>query len=449
MNGTIDISNKTIIVFGLGITGVSSVKALRNLGAKVVVYDSKKDVKYRETIAQLSEFSISEINAIEDIIWDEIDLVLKSPGIRLDQELIVKALENNVEVLSDIELAYRIWPSINLIAITGTNGKTTTTFLVNHLIGTAGHKSKVVGNIGVGILDEVINNGLDTIYVLEVSSFQLASSPTLRAKYAAILNITPDHIDWHGSFEEYKNCKLRLTENQREDDLIILNEDDSYFSEISNSTKAKVRGISSINLVNEGSYCLGDNIYRDGKIISIKRSDLNLVGDHNTQNLLFAIELAMAFGLSEVDIREGIKSFHAIEHRIEPVKSINGVMYYNDSKGTNVDSTVKAIGGFDNPIILIAGGYDKKASYDDLFKGVTNIKEVILLGQTKFDIEKVAKKYNMKTLIVEDLDEAVRIAYDISKQADVVLFSPACASWGMYKNYEERGRHFKELVNKL
>lgn len=186
MNGTIDISNKTIIVFGLGITGVSSVKALRNLGAKVVVYDSKKDVKYRETIAQLSEFSISEINAIEDIIWNEIDLVLKSPGIRLDQELIVKALENNVEVLSDIELAYRIWPSINLIAITGTNGKTTTTFLVNHLIGTAGHKSKVVGNIGVGILDEVINNGLDTIYVLEVSSFQLASSPTLRAKYAAI-----------------------------------------------------------------------------------------------------------------------------------------------------------------------------------------------------------------------------------------------------------------------
>ena len=444
-----DVKNKNIIVFGLGVTGISSVKALSALGANVYIYDANKNEKYHKTIEELSDSKVSAINDLLDIDWKNIDLVLKSPGIRLDQELIISALENNIEVISDIELAYRIWPNISMIGITGTNGKTTTTSLVSHILSCSGTKSKVVGNIGVGILDEVLTNGLDTTFVLEVSSFQLASSPNLKTKYAAILNISPDHIDWHGSFEEYKKCKIRLTSNQTKDDVIVLNNDDSYFSEICENTVAKIRRISSINAVNEGSYCLEDNIYRDGQIISIKRSDLKLVGDHNTQNLLFAIELAMAFGRSEDDISNGVKTFKPIEHRIEPVKVVNGAMYYNDSKGTNVDSTVKAIGGFKEPIILIAGGYDKKATYDDLFDGVKNLKEVILFGQRKFDIEATAKKYGIQTLIVDDLEQAVKRAYDIALDKDVVLFSPACASWGMYNNFEERGRHFKELVNKL
>lgn len=444
-----EIKDKKIIVFGAGVTGISSVKALSRLGSKVYLYNTNHDENYEKALVELKDFAFEEIINIEDINWDLMDYVLKSPGIRLDNEFVLLANEHMVEVVSDIELAYLIWPEAKFLAITGTNGKTTTTSLLSSILTAADVKNRVVGNIGVGLLWEILEYGIDTVYVLEISSFQLASCKSFKSNIAALTNIRPDHLDWHGGIDEYIDAKLQITRNQSDKDVIIVNADDSSSEKVRELTKAKIREVSTQKGISVGSYCLSDNIFIDGRESSIVRSDLTLVGDHNVQNMLFAIEMAVAFGIDEYNIKEGIKGFKPIEHRIEPVREIYGVKYYNDSKGTNPDSTLKAIEGFKENIILIAGGYDKKANYDILFDGKDNIKRLILIGETKHDIKASASKFGIVSVLCKDLEEAVKESYKIAVDGDVVLFSPACASWGMYKDFEERGKHFKELVNNL
>ena len=438
-----------IIVFGLGVTGVSSVKALSKLNQKVYIYVDKKDDSYYKSLEDLKEYNFNEINSIEDIDWKTVDLVLKSPGIRLDNPFIILCKQKGIECISDIELAYRLWNNIKFIAITGTNGKTTTTHMVSEILSAGNIRNQIVGNIGVGLLWQIVDKGLDYVYVLEISSFQLASSPTFRAKYSCLTNISPDHIDWHGSYEEYVNAKLNITKNQLEDDIIVVNADDKSSKLIEKSTRAKIKWISSNKEVSNGAYCLGSKIYIDGEESPIERSDLKLVGDHNLQNALFAIVLCHEYGVKIEDISRAIKELKPIEHRIEWVRNIRGVDYYNDSKGTNVDSTIKAIEGFKSNIILIAGGYDKQSEYDNLFVGKDNIKKLILFGQTKYKIEQTAKKYAIDVVICDNLVEAVELASQFATDGDTVLFSPACASWDMYKSFEHRGAHFKELVNNL
>lgn len=441
--------DKKIIVFGLKITGISSAKALSKLGYKVLVYSDKKDEDFYHAISELEEYEVEAIEDVNSIDFSEIEYLLKSPGIKLDNPFIKLAQENDVEVVSDIELAFRLWDDIKFVAITGTNGKTTTTHMISNILTASKIKNQIVGNIGVGLLWQVVNLGLDIVYVLEMSSFQLASSKTFRAPVACLTNISPDHIDWHNSYEEYIKCKLQITKNQTPDDTIIVNADDFSSELVREVTSAKIRQISTKKEVSDGSYSVDDDIYIDNEKSIISRSDIKLVGEHNVQNTLFAIEACLSMGISQDDIKKGIQSLNPIEHRIEEVRNIDGVKYYNDSKGTNVDSTIKALDGFSNPIILIAGGYDKKADYRQLFVDRTNIKNLILFGQTKYDIEKVAKEFGLKINICKDLQECVTLAHKIAKPEDVVLFSPACASWDMYKNFEERGRHFKELVNNL
>lgn len=438
-----------IIVFGLGVTGLSSVKALSKLNQKVYIYVDKKDEGYYKSIEDLKGYHFSVIKSIEDIDWQGIDYVLKSPGIRLDNSFIKLCEERKVECISDIELAYRLWKDIKFIAITGTNGKTTTTHMVSEILTAGGIKNQIVGNIGVGLLWQIVDKGLDYVYVLEISSFQLASSPTFRAKYSCLTNISPDHIDWHGSYEEYVNAKLNITNNQLPGDILVVNADDESSKLVEGATRAELFWISSHKEVYKGAYCLGEKIYINGEESPIKRSDLKLVGDHNLQNALFAIVLCNQYGVDVEDIRKAIREQKAIEHRIEWVRKVKGVDYYNDSKGTNVDSTIKAIDGFKSNIILIAGGYDKKSEYDKLFQGKDNIKKLILFGQTKYQIEETAKKYSIDTVVCNDLEEAVDLAGQFSSHGDTVLFSPACASWDMYKNFEQRGRHFKKLINNL
>lgn len=443
------IKDKNIAVFGIGVTGKSSISALSYLGANVYVIDESSRDDIENALRDIDNIEYEIIDDYEKFNWSKIDLLLKSPGIKLDNKIIKFVSEKSVEIVSDIELAYRIYGGENLIAITGTNGKTTTSTLVAHILQSSGIKAKVVGNIGVGILQEIIDNGLDTTYVVETSSFQLASTKTFAPKIAAITNITPDHIDWHGSYENYIYEKKRLGYNLPETSSLVLNYDDEELMHFNFGLKCKVVYFSVKDKLDNGYYFDEDYIcFGDNKIFS--RKLINLVGMHNVSNTICAFAMCKLFGLNDNQIVEGIKTFSAIEHRIEPVKKIKDVWYYNDSKGTNVDSTEKAIAGFDSNIILIAGGYDKNAEYDRLFMEPWKIKSIILLGQTKFKIKDTASKYGIKSIeITDNLEEATNKAYSISSSGDVVLFSPACASWGMYKNYEERGRHFKEIVNNI
>lgn len=438
-----DIENKNIIIFGLGVTGISSIKALSKMGANIFIYDDKPYEEYKNTLSKIRDYKFNIIESKDEINWNSIYCVLKSPGIRLDNNFIQIAKKNNVEVLSDVEIAYRIWGGDKFIAVTGTNGKTTTTSLINHILNYSNIKSKVVGNIGVGILYEMYQNK-DSIFVLELSSFQLSSVKDFRAKISIITNISKDHIDWHGSYEEYKKAKFNIFNNTLSTDTVILNKEDENISDINISTRLKYFSIKSVadSYLNNDEIVCGD--------LSFNRNILKLVGNHNVENLLAALLAIKEFDIDNNTIINAVESFSAIEHRIEFVKEINGVKYYNDSKGTNVDSTKVAIDGFNQNIILIAGGYDKNSEYDLIFKDNKNIKSLILFGETKEKIKECANKYKIKEInLVEDLENAVILSNKISKENDVVLFSPACASWDMYKNFEERGNHFKKLVRTI
>lgn len=435
---------KKVIVFGIGITGKASIEALKLKDYDVLIYD---DRELNFILSELSFLKIDEskiLKNIDLIRWDEIEFVLRSPGIKNTHRLIESAIENDIEVISDIELAYRFYGGDRFIAITGTNGKTTITSLITEILKKNNIKAKSAGNIGTGILLDMLNEDEDTIYIIEMSSFQLDSTYMFRPKVAVISNITEDHIDWHGSFEAYKDAKLKIFKNQLETDILILNKDDEILKDV--KSKSKILYYSTKE--KSDAYLQDDLIYVMGS--SIKTSDVKLLGKHNMKNIMAAI-LAIKEYINDIaKIFETVKSFNSIEHRMEYVTSINGVKYFNDSKGTNVESTKVALNSFKHNVLLIAGGYDKDSNYDNLFMNNKNIKLLVLFGVTKYKIEKCAKKHNIKEIkIVEDLEEAVKLSFDKSVNGDTVLFSPACASWDMYKNYIERGNHFKKIVMDL
>lgn len=437
-----DLKDKNIIVFGLGLSGKSSVKALSKLGANVFIYDDRSHEEMQYDVFEISEYDFRIIQEDVDINWDDIYCVIKSPGIKPDNEFLQLANENNVEVLSDIEIAYRVFNFDKVISVTGTNGKTTVTSLINHILNENGLESKIVGNIGVGLLWEMyLNKDRDLYYVLELSSFQLHSIKNFNTAISIITNISEDHIDWHGSYKNYIEDKFNIFKNKKTCDLLILNKDDEILNKIVCDSRIKYFSLSE----NVDCYFEDDCIVVDGE--RIERNNIKLVGKHNIQNVMASILAAKELGLNIEQIKAAIKTFNSIEHRIEFVTTINGVSYYNDSKGTNIDSTVVAIDGFDSNIILIAGGYDKNNDFDDLFEDVDKYKALVLIGQTKEKIKETAIKYGLEDIyIVETMEDAVKRCFEIADQGDTVLLSPASASWGMYKNYEERGNHFKKLV---
>lgn len=438
-----DIKNKKILVFGLGISGKSSVKALSQMGAKVYIYDDREYKKLQEDVYSICEYEFDIIQEDVDIPWDELYCVIKSPGIKMENELIQFAISKGVEVITDIELAYRIYGGDNFITITGTNGKTTVTSLIAHIIEKSGRKVRTVGNIGVGLLFELYNYGKDYTYVIEASSFQLESIVDFRSKVSVITNITPDHIDWHGNFQNYVDAKKNIYKNIRKDDFLILNKDDKILSDI-RGLNTNIRYFSSKD-ENADCYFDGKNIiYND---IKFDRNNINLIGDHNVSNVLSAILACYNYGLNYDEVISGIKTFKAIEHRIEFVEEINGVKYYNDSKGTNIDSTKKALSGFEKNVILLAGGYDKKIEFDDLFKDSKNIKHLITMGDTANKINEAALRNGIENIYTfNNLEDAMEKVFNIAENMDIVLLSPACASWGMYDNYMQRGDHFKKIV---
>lgn len=436
------LNGKNIIVFGLGLSGKSSVKALSELGANVLIFDDRNHEEIQYDVFAISEFNFKIIEEDVDIRWDEIYCVVKSPGIKPDNEFLMTANENNVEVLTDVELAYRVFDFEKVISVTGTNGKTTVTSLINHILNINGYDSKIVGNIGVGLLWEMYQNkDKDLYYVLELSSFQLHSIKKFNTPISIITNISEDHLDWHGNYANYINDKFKIFKNKKHDDLLILNKDDEILNKVNSNSRVEYFSIE------EKADCYYENkdiIFNDKRI---DRNKIKLVGNHNIQNVMACILAVKELGLSFDEILNGLETFKSIEHRIEYVTVINGVNYYNDSKGTNIDSTKVALHGFDSNIILIAGGYDKNNEFDDLFIYKDKIKALVLIGQTKAKIKETALKYGIKDIFISDsMEDAVSNCYEIAKEGDTVLLSPASASWGMYKNFEERGNDFKKIV---
>lgn len=390
-----------------------------------------------------------------DEVVKETDLLVISPGVPIDSDIVKLFEKENVPVWGEIELAYNFEKG-TVFAITGTNGKTTTTTLVGEIMKKYNNQTFVVGNIGNSYTSEVLKTTKDSYTVAEISSFQLETIREFAPKGSAILNITPDHLNRHYTMENYAAVKESITKNQwkvREDDYCVLNYDDKVLREFGKTIKNPVY-FSRKEKPSKGAYLDGRIIrYFDGKddyeVMSV--DDMHLFGNHNYENVMAAIAMTIEAGVPLNIIINVIKDFMGVEHRIEYVRDKNGVRYYNDSKGTNPDSSIKALEAMSRPTILIAGGYDKHSEFDEFIEAFDNkVKLMVLLGQTADKIEETAVRHGFTNIIKTDsLEKAVKICAENAVSGDVVLLSPACASWGMFKNYEERGKLFKEYVNSL
>ena len=450
-----NLKNKNILLVGLAKTGISTIKHLNKLGAKVVVNDIKDKDKLKGILDELSD-----LNNVEYILGyhpenvDDINMAVVSPGVPLDLPFILKLKSKNIEIIGEVELAYRLSQNPMFIGITGTNGKTTTTSLVGEIFKKANIDTYIVGNIGNPVIDTVDTANENSVLVTELSSFQLESIDTFKPHVSAILNFTEDHLNRHHTMEAYMEAKARIFKNQDEKDFCILNYDNEDVKSLSDNVKAKKIFFSRKKSLDCGIYLDEDNniiINIDKKIKLLNKDELSLPGNHNLENCMAAAAIAYVSNIDIDVIREVLKTFAGVEHRQEFVRNLNGIMFVNDSKATNPDSSIKAIESYNRPIILIAGGMDKQSSFDEFLDvAKENVYALVLLGETAQRIKECAQNKGFNNIrIVKDMKEAVNASYQIAKDGDVVLLSPACASWDMYKSFEVRGIDFKDNVHNL
>lgn len=452
-----DLTDKKVVVVGTGVSGMGAVKLLSETSADITLYDGNDKADRDEILKKIPDDCDLRliIGEMPDEVVKETDLLVISPGVPIDSDIVKLFEKENVPVWGEIELAYNFEQG-TVFAITGTNGKTTTTTLVGEIMKKYNNQTFVVGNIGNSYTSEVLKTTKDSYTVAEISSFQLETIREFAPKGSAILNITPDHLNRHYTMENYAAVKESITKNQwkvREDDYCVLNYDDKVLREFGKTIKNPVY-FSRKQKPSKGAYLDGRIIrYFDGKddyeVMSV--DDMHLFGNHNYENVMAAIAMTIEAGVPLNIIINVIKDFMGVEHRIEYVRDKNGVRYYNDSKGTNPDSSIKALEAMSRPTILIAGGYDKHSEFDEFIEAFDNkVKLMVLLGQTADKIEETAVRHGFTNIIKTDsLEKAVKICAENAVSGDVVLLSPACASWGMFKNYEERGKLFKEYVNSL
>ncbi len=451
---------KKILVVGMARSGLATVKYLANKGYEVVVNDSKSGNDIKEVLDELKSYKGVEYvlgkNPSDDIL-KLVDLAVISPGVPLELDFLVKLREMGKEVISEIELAYREGRSKNIkfIGITGTNGKTTTTSIVGEICKKAGLETYVVGNIGNPAISAVEEAKSGAVLVTELSSFQLESVYDFCPEVSTILNLTEDHMNRHHTMENYARAKANIFAKQSESKVCVLNYDDSITRSMSNTCKARVVYFSRKSKPQNGIYLDDKNniiaVKDNCEVEIVNADDLSLPGGHNLENSMAAIGLCLHFGIDKEIIKSVLTTFKAVEHRLEYVNTIKDVKYVNDSKGTNPDSTIKAVQSYKTPVILIAGGYDKGSDFKELFDIAVNyVRTVLVIGQTADIIAEAAHKAGIiEVYKLDSLKEAVIKASQIANKDDVVLLSPACASWGMYNNYEERGREFKYIVNKI
>lgn len=449
------LKDKNVLVAGSGKSGISAANLLKKVKANVTIYDGNENLEKALILSKLDDKRDVEVilGELPEEVIHNTDLMILSPGIAIDAPFVNTVREAGVPIWGEIELAYVIGKG-KLAAITGTNGKTTTTALVGEILAAYYEDVKVVGNIGTPYTQTAFDSADDTVTVAEISSFQLETIHTFKPDVSAVLNITPDHLNRHYTMECYSDVKMSITKNQTKDAPVILNYEDEILRKYASRLHNKIIWFSSKQKLDEGIYLDGKNIVyarKNGKRVITTTEDTTLVGIHNTENIMAAIGIAINMGVPAEIIKEAIRKFKAVEHRIEYVDSVKDVIYYNDSKGTNTDASIKAIQAMSRPTVLIAGGYDKKVSFDDWAKELDGkIKCLVLLGETSEQIADTVKKYGYDNIIfTESLEEAVQVCYEKSEPGDAVLLSPACASWDMFDCYEQRGDMFKELVKKL
>jgi len=450
----VDLKNKRVLVVGLGKSGLSAAMFLRGQGARVTVSDTRSAVALEKEIPALLEAGIMVESGGHGLLtFRRQDLIVISPGVPMDTPEVKQVVAFGLPVIGELELASRYLQG-DVVAITGSNGKTTTTTLVGKIFADAGVPTLVGGNIGLPVIDLVAKSTAKTVSVLEVSSFQLETVEEFHPRIAVVLNITPDHLDRHGSFESYAATKARITERQTADDFLVLNAEDKAAQMVALKTKAQIYWFSGRRPIKQGAFVHGESILflpREGAKAEpvMPVSEIPLKGSHNVENVLAALCAARLGKIPAESIRASVAGFKAVEHRLELVKVVNGVEFYNDSKATNVDATMKAVASFAGGIHLILGGKDKDSDYSLMSEMLKKrVKIVYTIGSAAEKIERQLLGV-VKIVPAETLQVAVAKAAKAATIGDVVLLSPACSSFDQFENYEQRGRVFRQLVNEL
>jgi len=448
---------KSILVAGAGRSGIGSARFLLASGARVVLTDTKSREALESHIAQLLDVAarsgelVLELGGHRKESFENCDFVVVSPGIPLSNPMFESSRKAGIPIIAEIELAYRHLQG-KIVGITGSNGKTTTTTLVSRLLVGAGLKGHAAGNIGAPLIDFVADSSSEDIYAVELSSFQLEGILDFRPFIGSILNLTPDHMDRYSGFEDYIAAKQRVFMNQGKTDFAVLNADDARTAAMENSVRAKPVFFSRLKTTGHGSFVRsGRVIFRDedGEKDLFAASAIGLKGAHNLENVLAACAMAILAGAAPESLEESVRKFEGVEHRIEWVAEIDGVQYFNDSKATNVDATIKSLEAFPGNILLIAGGRDKAGDFTVLKSLVRErVKHMVLIGEAA---DKIRKALSGATGMSEapSMEEAVLACRQLARPGDVVLLAPACASFDMFQDYEHRGRVFKEAVHKL
>lgn len=451
-----EIKDKRFLVVGAGKSGIAAIKLLKDKGCKAYLYDGNARLNVEE-IKRNHEF-LHDVTVIcgeaPKHLISEIDIMVLSPGVPTDLSWITEFRTRGIELWGEVELAYYFGAG-QVCAITGTNGKTTTTTLVGDIMKAYYKHVDVVGNIGIPYTEVAAMQTPEHVTVAEISSFQLETTREFHPKVSAILNITPDHLNRHHTMDNYVHTKERIGEKQTSEDVCVLNYDCEYTRKFGTQCKARVIYFSSETELSDGYYYKDGSIYRshEGGLTTeiMKISQMNLVGMCNVENVMAALAISEAMGVPLDVSLPVIYNFKAVEHRIEYVATKNGVDYYNDSKGTNPDAAIQGIRAMTKPTILIGGGYDKGSEYDEWIENFDHkVKLLVLVGQTKEAIASCARKHGLTNIeLAETFQEVMDICIRNAQPGDAVLLSPACASWGMFPNYEERGRIFKEIVNAI
>ncbi|WP_124727711.1 UDP-N-acetylmuramoyl-L-alanine--D-glutamate ligase [Staphylospora marina] len=448
-----NLSNRSVVVLGMARSGAAAARLLHRLGARVVVNDRKT----RDECPEATELEKLGIPVVlgghpDGLVSEEVDLLVKNPGIPYHAKPVQEALRLGIPVITEVEIAGWL-ASSPMIGITGSNGKTTTTTLVGEMLRRGGLKPVVAGNIGRALTEAVTDAGPDEWLVVELSSFQLKGTDSFRPRIAALLNVFPAHLDYHGSMDDYVRSKARIFANQSEEDIAVLNAGSEICRKIAESVRSRIVWFGRTDERDCGAF------ERDGRIIwrdstgereIMPVSDVLLRGPFNLENALAAVAIALSAGCPEDAIREALRTFRGVEHRLEFVTERSGIKFYNDSKATNPQAAIRALTSFEEPVVWIAGGLDRGIDFREMVPVIKErVRVMVVYGQTREMLAERGKDAGIPVHVTEDVREAARIAGTLARPGDVVLLSPACASWDQHASFEERGSIFKETVHSL